>query len=212
MRLLRLATLTMARAVTLYTNRMCPFAQRCEVALRFGGVEYEAVEVNLYGSGGFDKTQLKAVEAAGGLSPPKGYIPVLKVGDEAIRESDACVRRIAALAPALEPADAAAADAMITLCNGPLADAGRAVVGSGAKRSPRLDACLGEIDARLAATAYVAGDAFSTADACLLPFLWRIDDSLELPAEFGHLRAYVARACAEPAFAATVVPSWWWWW
>ena len=73
-------------------------------------------------------------------------------------------------------------------------------------------AAFGEIDARLAATAYVAGDAFSTADACLLPFLWRIDDSLELPAEFGHLRAYVARACAEPAFAATVVPSWWWWW
>ena len=197
--------------ITLYTNKMCPFAQRCAVALNFAGVDWTCVEVNLYGSGGFDKGKLRAVESAGGLAP-KGYIPVLQVGDEVVRESSECVRRIAALAPALAPDDEAAADRMMALCDGKLADEGRSVVGSGGTRSPGLDACLGEIDAALATTTYVAGDTFSTADACLLPFLWRIDDSLELPPQFAHLRRYVTSACAEPAFRATVVSSWWWWW
>ena len=36
------------------------------------------------------------VEAAGGLRP-KGYIPVLAVGDQVLRESSDCVDRVAAL-------------------------------------------------------------------------------------------------------------------
>jgi hypothetical protein len=49
-------------------------------------------DVNLYGSGGFDKRALKQVEERGGLQPPKGYIPVLAIGDDLFRESDHCVR------------------------------------------------------------------------------------------------------------------------
>ena len=131
--------------ITLYTNRMCPFAQRCAVALEYAGVDYDSVEVNLYGSGGFDKSKLRAVETAGGLSPAKGYIPVLTIGGETFRESDECVKRLAEAIPELRPEDAAAADAMIELCNGALAEEGRALVGSGRKRSARLDECLAAI-------------------------------------------------------------------
>ena len=55
-----------------------------------------APQVNLYGSGGFDKSALKKVEVAGGLSA-KGYIPVMSIGDEVIRESSVLVERVAKL-------------------------------------------------------------------------------------------------------------------
>ena len=68
-------------AITLYTNRMCPYAQRVAIALEHSGLKHERVEVDLYGSNGFTKKDLKAVEAKAGLSP-KGYIPVLAIGDD----------------------------------------------------------------------------------------------------------------------------------
>ena len=124
-----LGTSSMA-PITLYTNRMCPFAQRCAVALERAGLVYESVEVNLYGSGGFGKAELKAVEAGGGLAPT-GYVPVRAIGGAVGRESAACASAAAAAAPALAPGDAAAADAMIALCDGALAAEGRACVDAG---------------------------------------------------------------------------------
>ena len=76
--------------------------------------------MDLYGGRGFTKRDLMRVEEAGGLSP-KGYIPVLRVGDEVLRESTVCVERIASLAPALAPADPARAAWMIRHCDGALA-------------------------------------------------------------------------------------------
>ena len=58
--------------------------------------------------------------------------------------------------------------------------------------------------------AFLAGATFSIADACLLPFLQRVED--EIPASATHLKGYMARAHATPAFAKTVVSSWWYWW
>ena len=43
-------------------------------------MKFERVDVNLYGSGGFDKSQLKKVEAAGNLNP-KGYMWSFLKGD-----------------------------------------------------------------------------------------------------------------------------------
>ena len=49
MRLLALATRTMSvGAITLYTNRMCPYAQRVAIALEHSGLPHDKVEVNLY--------------------------------------------------------------------------------------------------------------------------------------------------------------------
>ena len=81
---------TMSGAITLYTNRMCPYAQRVAIALEHSGLQHDKVEVDLYGSKGFTKKDLKAVETQAGLSP-KGYIPVLSIDDETLRESTACV-------------------------------------------------------------------------------------------------------------------------
>ena len=99
-----LTLMSSAAKITLYTHTACPFAQRVWIALEHTQVEFERVDVNLYGSGGFDKRSLKQVEERGGLLPPKGYIPVLAIGDDLFRESDHCVRhRVAEHRPYGQP-------------------------------------------------------------------------------------------------------------
>ena len=87
-----LTLMTSATKITLYTHTACPFAQRVWIALEHTQVEFVRQDVNLYGSGGFDKRALKQVEERGGLLPPKGYIPMLAIGEDLFRESDHCVR------------------------------------------------------------------------------------------------------------------------
>ena len=166
---------------------------------------YERVDVNLYGSGGFDKNALKKIEAAGGLQP-KGYIPVMLMGDTVIRESSVCVERVAELstqqagATSLAPEMVEQAQLLIAACNAlPKQTSSR-----------ELDALLKKCDAACANSAFLAGERFSIADACLLPFLQRVEDGI--PRDATHLRAYMDRAHVLPAFSKTVVSSWWWWW
>jgi len=68
----------------------------------------------------------------------------------------------------------------------------------------RADEAVGKTDA------FLAGSTFSIADACLLPFLQRVED--DIPDDAKNLRAYMQRVHSFPAFAKTVVSSWWWWW
>lgn len=176
--MLMAAMSAVAPKVTLYTHTACPFAQRVWIALEHKQLAYERKDVNLYGSGGFDKRALKQVEEKGGLAPPKGYIPVLSIDDVLFRESDHCVKRVESLpGPSLEPQDAKRAEELIALCNGELSRAGRAVVQSGGVSSAALDACLRQVDAACAESEFLGGDTFSTVDACLLPFLWRIEQA-----------------------------------
>jgi glutathione S-transferase len=124
------------------------------------------------------------------------------------------VARVAQLSAAtgstasLAPDDAGTAEGLLALCEALPPSA----------RSPALDELLGRCEAALARGGaggepflFLAGGTFSTADACLLPFLQRVES--DLPADAAHLRAYyMRRVHALPAFAKTVAPSWWWWW
>mmetsp|Transcript_8799 Transcript_8799/g.23855 ORF Transcript_8799/g.23855 Transcript_8799/m.23855 type:complete len:111 (+) Transcript_8799:143-475(+) len=82
---------------------------------------------------------------------------------------------------------------------------------SGQASTPELERALCDLDARLTRD-FVAGDAFSTADCVLLPFLFRIRKELEIPADASRLRAYLDRAFAQPSFRRTVAEPYWWWW
>ena len=174
-------------------------------SLEATGLPFEKVDVNLYGSGGFDKSALKKVEAAGGLAP-KGYIPVISIGDEVIRESSVCVERVAELsakdarATSLLPDNKKVADELIAACN--------ALPKSTSSRE--LTALMRQCDAACAEAPYLAGERFSIADCCLLPFLQRVEE--DIPSDAKHLKAYMARVHEMPAFEKTVVSSWWWWW
>jgi len=196
---LRSSNAMTAHTIKLYTHTACPFAQRVWIALEASGLSFEKVDVNLYGSGGFDKSQLKAVEASGGLSP-KGYIPVMSIGDEVIRESSVLVQRVADMAPTLQPELLSEAEELISLCNALPKQT----------RSRELDGLMRNADSACATGAFLAGDRFSIADACLLPFLQRVEE--DIPKDAGNLKSYMARAHTTPAFAKTVVSSWWWWW
>ena len=153
--------------------------------------------MNLYGRGGFDKAALKKVETAGGLSA-KGYIPVMAVGDDVIRESSVCVQRVADLAgAALQPDDAELAKTLIALCNAlPKQTSSR-----------EIDALLRKCDDAVSTRAFLAGATLSVADVNLLPFLQRVED--DIPADATHLQGYMKRARANTAFSRTVVDSWW---
>ena len=212
MRFLALLLHTMSvGAITLYTNRMCPYAQRVAIALEHSGLQHDKVEVDLYGSKGFTKKDLKAVETQAGLSP-KGYIPVLSIDDETLRESTACVERIGALAPEkLAPSDADAAAWAVAHCDGPITRAGKDAVFSGQASTRELERALRDLDAKLEGRDYIAGD-FSTADCVLLPFLFRIRKELEIPADASRLLGYLDRAFAHPSFRRTVAEPYWWWW
>ena len=123
------------------------------------------------------------------------------------------VEQVAALpGENLTPQDAERAAKLIALCNGPLNTEGRSVVQSGGRRSAALDGLLREVSAACEESTFLAGDSFSTADACLLPFLWRIEKELSIPEDCQPLRDYIERAKKLPCFAKTVVGSWWWWW
>ena len=211
MRLLALLHTMSVNAITLYTNRMCPYAQRVAIALEHSGLQHDKVEVDLYGSKGFTKKDLKAVETQAGLSP-KGYIPVLSIDDETLRESTACVERVGALAPEkLAPGDAAAAAWAVAHCDGPITREGKDAVFSGQSSTPELERALRDLDAKLEGRDYIAGD-FSTADCVLLPFLYRIRKELEIPVDALWLRGYLDRAFAHPSFRRTVAEPYWWWW
>lgn len=194
---------------------------------------FEKVDVNLYGSGGFDKSQLKQVEVSGGLNP-KGYIPVMSIDEEVVRESSVLVERgkcaglderalaacvanptvggssvssaVAALstsvpgATSLIPQDPTRATELVAACNAlPKRD-----------QSRELTALMRQCDDACSQTSYLAGETFSVADCCLLPFLQRVEE--DIPSDAKHLRAYMQRVRSVPAFAKTVVASWWWWW
>ena len=101
---------------------------------------------------------------------------------------------------ALRPDDAELAATLIKLCNAlPKQTSSR-----------EIDALLRKCDEAVSTRAFLAGATLSVADVNLLPFLQRVED--DIPADATHLRGYMARARATPAFSKTVVPSWWWWW
>lgn len=197
--------------IILYTNHMCPYAQRTTLALQVLGLPYKSVDVNLYGSSGFTKDRLKLVESAAGLEP-KGYVPLLQLDSTLIRESIDCVLALAERFPILQPQREI--DGLIALCDGPLASEGRRLVESGQRRSALFDQCLRSLDDALqTGDPFLAGDTFSVADCCLLPFLLRIHQGpLAIPTDYRHLQSYIERLQKDPKIASTMPRSWWWWW
>ena len=83
---------------------------------------------------------------------------------------------------------------------------------AGQAAPPARERALRDLDAKREGRDYSAGDAFSTADCVLLPFLFRIRKELEIPADASRLRGYLDRAFAHPSFRRTVAEPYWWWW
>jgi glutaredoxin len=74
--------------INFYTNPKCPFAQRVWIALEEKKLEYSAVVINLYGSGGKPGWFMQL--------NPKGEVPVIKHNENVVIDSSNIIRQVSA--------------------------------------------------------------------------------------------------------------------
>mmetsp|Transcript_37889 Transcript_37889/g.59902 ORF Transcript_37889/g.59902 Transcript_37889/m.59902 type:complete len:92 (+) Transcript_37889:492-767(+) len=78
--------------------------------------------------------------------------------------------------------------------------------------SPELTSFLNLLEESLNENEFLAGDTFSSADACILPFLQRVESEWEGEGrKYKQLRKYMNNAHNLEGFKKTVVDDWWWW-
>lgn len=198
-----------AHSVKFVTNKMCPYAQRTWIALEESRIPYNLVEVSLYGARKPDWFM---------KLNPKGEVPVLDVDGTPVIDSENTLDYIAEnFAPSLAPVEYAADIAAFrNLVNGDVKSIGRRTVqgdsrGKGAGGGPELSAVLCKANSLIAGP-YVCGESFTIADACAVPFFWRIKQEFGFPEDCSMLSAWMDACEERPSVKATLVSSWWWWW
>ena len=70
-----LTLMSSAAKITLYTHTACPFAQRVWIALEHTKVEFERVDVNLYGSGGVANARSRRSRSEAACCHPRATFP-----------------------------------------------------------------------------------------------------------------------------------------
>ena len=176
------------------------------IALAESGLPHHVTSIDLQG----DRTDYRRIV-------PSGRVPALLIDEELLVESPAILLRIAALAPdaALAPTDAAAASQLLSFlcwCASSVhiarrrfkrphhftADvAAQAAISRDARGA--VEDNLVALDARVARHAWMAGDAFTVADAYALVFFgWALIDAFDL-SNLPNLDRWAAAMTARPA-------------
>ncbi|EKX51127.1 hypothetical protein GUITHDRAFT_161619 [Guillardia theta CCMP2712] len=195
--------------VTLYTNKMCPFAQKAWIALEEKKVKYDLVEISLYGSGGKPRWFLDM--------NPKGQVPVLKHGDKVVVESDEILKYIdqhMGSTGDLTKGHESDVAAWMKFLGSEVLPSGKALInGYGSKTS--LNEALRRMEERIQGPFIFGGD-FTLADIASAPFFQRMmTEQARLGLnrqEYPKIFAWYEAIKAKPSFSNTVVKSWWWWW
>ena len=181
--------------LTLYTNRLCPYAQRVAFALAAKGVAHDAVGIDLRNKPAWYTSLV-----------PGGKVPALHLPDEEAPrvESLALLRLIedAFPGPRLVPEGGAAqTEALFALCDDVWVRRGYAVLSDAVASPAQLAAAFADVaapvEAALAASGgpFLLGSALSLADAVFAPFTERY------ALAFRELRGWDLLA-ARPALAA----------
>lgn len=185
--------------LTIYDAARCPYCARVRIVLAEKGIEHELVSVNL------DDRPAFLVE----LNPPKGRVPVLEQDAFVLPESAVINEYLEErypdppLLPA-DPADRARARLLIHRFDDLLGDPYydlyfRRPAGS----ADRLAAALSGLDARLAASPYLAGREYSLADIAYVPWIFRAETRLGFDlSPYDAIGAWVERLLDRPAVAA----------
>jgi glutathione S-transferase len=202
----------MTDKVTLYTNKMCPFAQKAWIALEekkaVEGLNFAMEEIALYGSGGKPAWFMKM--------NPNGQVPVLKHGDKVVVESDEIIKYIDSsigTRAAMSQGTGASVDEWFQLMAQVRSTGKDCVLGYGS--TGKLKEVLKKVEQTIQGP-YMRGADFSLADVAAAPFFQRMmteQKQLDLnPSEFPKIYEWWSIVEQRPAFAKTVVKSWWWWW
>jgi glutathione S-transferase len=181
--------------LTLYHAPACPFCARTRILLDEKGVDYESVEIDLADRPAwlYEKN-------------PTGSVPVIEDDGFVLSESPVINEYVEERwpEPPLLPADPAAR-ALVRLAIERFALGGPfyAAFTGQPDGSERLAAAVADLDARLAGTAYVAGDAYTLADVSYVPWLLRARAVLAFDLDpYPHVLAWLERVLERPAVAA----------
>lgn len=194
----------MAQEITVWTYDWVPEGPRGHIrdvrlrwALEEAGLDYAIATVPFEGRGPEHLAR-----------QPFGQVPFLDDGDLRIFESGACLLHLAEKSAALMPRDAAGRAETIEWIVAALNSMEMVTVpwwfiGLSKPAENPLDGWLGQrlarLEAVLAGRYWLAAGRFTAADILMADVL-RVPAVLDRLADHGALRAYVARACARPAF------------
>jgi RNA polymerase-associated protein len=185
--------------LTIYDAARCPYCARVRIVLAEKGIEHELVAVNL------DERPAFIIE----LNPPNGRVPVLEEDSFVLPESPVINEYLEERYPdppllPLDAADRARARLLIYRFDELLGDPYYDLYSDRPGGSPdRLSAALGALDARLAASPYLAGREYSLADIAYLPWIFRAETRLQFDlSPYEAVGAWVARLLERPAVAA----------
>jgi glutathione S-transferase len=203
-------------AVTFYTNRMCPYAQRVAFALHAKGVAHAAVEIDLRNKPAWYTAlvpggKVPALQLPGDAAPRAESLALLRLLDEAFPGS-----------PLFPPPGAARAevDALFALCDDVWVRRGYAVLSDAAATPAQLAAAFADVAAPVEASLarHAAGGpfllgGFTAADVAFAPFTERYALAFrelrgwDLLAAHPALASWHAALEAMPAFAASRAPA-----
>ena len=185
--------------LTIYDAARCPYCARVRIALAEKGIEHELVAVNL------DERPAFIIE----LNPPNGRVPVLEEDSFILPESPVINEYLEERYPdppllPLDAAERARARLLIYRFDELLGDPYYDLYSDRPGGSPDgLSAALGALDARLAASPYLAGREYSLADIAYLPWIFRAETRLQFDlSPYEAVGAWVARLLERPAVAA----------
>jgi glutathione S-transferase len=194
--------------LTLISHALCPYVQRAVIALKEKGQPFERVDIDLS-----DKPDwFKALS-------PTGKVPVLRVGEAAIFESNVILEFLEdTVEPALHPADAlrrAEHRSWMEYGSGVLADiAGLYAAPDAAAFDAKVQALtdkFARLEARVVGP-YFDGETFGLVDAVFGP-VFRYFDTLDRIGDFGVLRskpkvaAWRAALASRPSVQTAVAPD-----
>lgn len=213
------ATSSSSSAITLYTHAMCPFAQKAWLALNFAKVPFEMEQIDLYG--GKPSWFLKM--------NPLGQVPVLKISDKVITESEDILTFIGSdqfISDNLLQKTEKQSDVLYWR---EAIDSRLKVVGkksvlsrSGIGKGSELGKILEELEQKYISSCsyanndenFLAGKYPSLADCAAFPFLYRLSEEYKDGKHiYPHLMGDWLRLMeSREEVRSTIQASWWWWW
>lgn len=184
--------------LTLYDAARCPYCARVRIVLAEKDIPCDVVAIDL------DNRPAFIVE----LNPPSGRVPVIEEDAFVLPESNVIMEYLEERYPAspLLPSDAAERGAH-RLAIERFDDFGDAYYDLYNKRptgsAERLDAALGQLEARLERHAFLAGASYGLADIAYVPWILRVESRVGHSLDpFEAIRAWRDRLLERPAIAA----------
>ena len=191
--------------MNLYSGTTCPFSQRCRIVLYEKGMDFQVIDVDLFG---------KQEDIA--MVNPYGQVPVLVERDLILYEPNIINEYIDERFPhpQLMPADlvmrARARQLLVTMEREVFSyvDAIEKNLKSADKARQIIRERLTEMASVFVKQKHMLGEDFSMLDVAIAPLLWRLDHyEIDLPKSAAPLMKYAERIFSRQGYIDALTPS-----